>query len=156
MISILSLILIGFLCVSSSGKLPPELPGDEIKQEDINFLLPSDTIPETDESPKKTVAWYDKTAATWLAPSISEQMASDRTNIPIGKGAVFIPRFSDSENEPDVEVIGSDGSTMVTGKSGTSISVEPGSYRIMLGNGTHRQRISRQVEVVESKTVPVL
>ena len=156
MTPILSLLFISFLFIVSFGELPPELPGEEIKQEDINWLLPNDSIPLTEKTVKKPLTWYDKAAKTWLAPPLSEQMASDRTNIPIGKGAVFIPRFSDPENEPDIEIVGPDGSILTTGKSGSSIPLEPGNYHIILGNGTHRQRITRQIEVIESKTVPVL
>lgn len=141
--------------VSCFSELPPALPGEEITDQYLRWKMPVDTIKQKAKE-KKTVEWYDKVAKTWEAPPISEQMAKDRTTVPMGKGGIFIPRLTELHKEPDIEIVDSLKRTVVSGEPGVTYSVEPGKYSVMIGSGTHRQRIIRNVEVEEFNTVPVL
>ncbi len=146
-----------FCCSSIVAELPADLPGEEITQEYMQWVLPKDTaLVSTDTKTPISVPWYDKAAKTWDAPPLSEQMSSDRTNIPLGKGGIFIPRFSDLYRTPEIEILDPNGEVVQTGSPGKMFSVEPGTYFVVLGSGSHRQRIVRQVVVEESKSTPVL
>jgi hypothetical protein len=139
------------------AELPAELPGEEVTQEYMRWVLPKDTaLVSTDTKTPISAPWYDKAAKTWDAPPLSEQMSSDRTNIPLGKGGIFIPRFSDLYRTPEIEILDANGEVLQTGIPGKMFSVEPGTYFVVLGSGSHRQRIVRQVVVEESKATPVL
>jgi hypothetical protein len=139
------------------AELPADLPGEEVTQEYMQWVLPKDTVlVPTDTKTPITVPWYDKVAKTWDAPPLSEQMSSDRSNIPLGKGGIFIPRFSDLYRAPEIEILNANGDVVQTGSPGKMFSVEPGTYFVVLGSGSHRQRIVRQVVVEESKSTPVL
>jgi hypothetical protein len=139
------------------AELPADLPGEEVTQEFMRWVLPKDTVlVSTDTKTPISIPWYDKVAKTWDAPPLSEQMSSDRTNIPLGKGGIFIPRFSDLYRTPEIEILNTKGTVVQTGSPGKMFSVEPGTYFVVLGSGSHRQRIMRQVVVEESKSIPVL
>lgn len=136
---------------------PPELPGEEITEEYIQLMVPQDSVeakaPET--SPKSST-WFDRAMKTWEAPKLAQQLAQDPTNVPMGKGAVFVPTFTEGDLEPDVEIIDSLGNVVAYGKSGRRFSMLPGTYFVMLGSGTHRQLIVREVRIEEGKTVPLI
>ncbi len=147
-----------FFASSANAELPPELPGDEITQEHLNTEIPKDTV-------KKTVAtkpsgtglpWLDKAVNGWDAPSLAEQMAADEAAVPIGKGGIFIPRLTAAANEPDVNILDSADRTVVSGNTGRIFSMEPGSYKVVLGSGAHNQRLFRSVTVEEGKTITVI
>jgi len=143
----------------TAAELPPSLPGEEITDNILNMAIAPDTAKnnavKTGVS-KPAVQWFDKTAKTWEAPSLSEQMSKDRTTIPIGKGGIFVPRMTELHREPDIEIIDSTGKSVADGEPGVTYSVEPGKYFVMLGSGAHKQRIVRHVEVTELKNTPVL
>ncbi|MBN1309501.1 MAG: hypothetical protein JXA18_16395 [Chitinispirillaceae bacterium] len=147
-------------CLALSGRaaLPPELPGEEISQELLRWTIPRDTVGAQKMGPQKkdTLSWYDRAAKTWEAPPLLEQMASEKTNVPMGMGGIFVPRFTEANDEPDVEIMSPDGSPVKSGEPGRTYSVEPGKYYVLLGSGAHRQRLVRQVEVTESKTTPIM
>lgn len=150
-------LLVLFCWSSVLAELPADLPGEEVTQEYMRWVLPKDTtIVSTDTKTPIAVPWYDKVAKTWDAPPLSEQMSSDRSNIPLGKGGIFIPRFSDLYRTPEIEILNTNGDVVQTGGPGKMFSVEPGTYFVVLGSGSHRQRIMRQVVVEESKSTPVL
>jgi hypothetical protein len=139
------------------GELPSDLPGEEVTQDYMKWVLPKDTTPPvTNPGQPLITTWYDKVAKTWDAPAIAEQMASDRSHIPLGKGGIFIPRFSEFHRSPDIEIINQEGEVMASGEIGKTYSVVPGTYFVILGSGSHRQRIVRQVIVEESKATPVI
>lgn len=140
----------------SRGELPSELPGEEITQEYLKWAVPEDTArKQIDTLAKASPAWYDKAAKTWNAPALMVQLSSDRTNVPLGMGGIFVPRFTESGNEPNIEITDSSGHSIVSGEPGRTYCVEPGKYQVMLGSGSHRQRIVRTIDVQESRTTPV-
>lgn len=149
------LIVVAFTC--PRGELPPDLPGEDITEEYIRWQIPLDSLKQQEsEGTNRTTAWYDNVAKTWEAPPLSEQMSTDRINVPLGKGGIFIPRFTDAKNEPDVEIIDPDGHTIGSGETGITYNVEPGPYYVVLGSGSHRQRIVKNIEVKESRITPVM
>jgi hypothetical protein len=141
-----------------SAELPPDLPGEEVSKEMFRRRIPRDTIgaQRVGVQKKDTLTWYDRAAKTWEAPPLAEQMSAERASVPMGMGGIFVPRFTEANDEPDVEILSTDGESVKGGEPGQTFSVEPGSYFVMLGSGSHRQRIVRQVEVTEAKTTPVM
>lgn len=140
------------------AELPPDLPGDEISHEQLNWSLPRDTANvELNVTPQGTgLAWLDKAQKTWDAPTMAEQMAGGDNFIPIGKGGIFVPRFSSEGTSPDINIRDAKGRIVISGNAGTTFKVEPGTYTVILGSGAHRQRIVRAVSVEEGRTVPLI
>ena len=91
----------------------------------------------------------------WLMPTPEEQLARDKTEIPIGKGALFVPSITGPEYEPPA--------TVVTEKETLAISLaqrvilDPGPYVVVISSGTPAQGVSVAVDVKEGETtlVPV-
>ena len=86
---------------------------------------------------------------------MTQQIDEDETPIPLGKGAVFVPRMSDPQLEPDVQIADSIGKVVLTGKPGKKYCLIPGTYSVRLGNGTTKQRIEKWVVVDEGRTTPL-
>ncbi len=144
-------------CHTLRAELPPALPGEEITDHVLRKTLVQDTIRNgTKDTLRPVTLWYDKAARTWDAPSLTDQMSKDNTIVPMGKGGVFIPRMTQLHKEPDVEIVDSMGVSVAGGETGVTYPLEPGSYYVMLGSGTHKQRIVRKVEILEFRTVPVI
>jgi len=144
------------------AELPPDLPGEEITDQVIKTFIISDSLSKNgnslnkSDSSKSVLHWFDKAAKTWEATAISEQISKDRTKVPMGKGGIFIPRMTELHDEPDIEIVDTAGKSVVSGEPGVTYSVEPGPYFIMIGSGTHKQRIVRRAVVEELRTTPVL
>ncbi|NLE01668.1 MAG: hypothetical protein GX640_17525 [Fibrobacter sp.] len=141
----------------SYSELPPDLPGEEMTQDYIWSTIPRD-IPvknQTADTANSEANGIVKIEKTWDAPSISEQISASRTTVPMGKGGILIPRFTDRGNEPDVEVIDPEGVSIGTTRPGNIITVEPGTYFVIMGSGSHQQKIVRKVTVQESQVTPV-
>jgi hypothetical protein len=153
-------LVLGVFCPAGVvfGELPPDLPGEEVSKEMFRKAIPRDTIGVQKVGPqrKDTLTWYDRAAKTWEAPPLAEQMSGDKSSIPMGMGGIFVPRLTEANDEPDVEILSLDGTSIKGGEPGQTFSVEPGKYYVMLGSGSHRQRLVRQVEVAETKTTPVM
>lgn len=94
-------------------------------------------------------------SANWLAASVEDQLARERTLIPMGKGAVFVPSFTEPRREPEVTVTTLGGKPVKTGTTGQRILVDSGSYTVRLGSGTSMQQIPVDVKVDEGHTTVV-
>lgn len=139
------------------AELPPSLPGYEITDQILQSVIPADTSKSKEEKNEKPkIEWYDVAAKTWEAPIISEQMSKDLSVVPLGKGGVFIPRLTELHKEPDIQIVDSSGHTVTSGRTGITYSLEPGKYSVLIGSGTHRQRIVKQITIQEFKNIPVL
>ena len=152
--------ILSIMLLSTCGifaELPSDLPGDEVTEELLRWAIPRDSIGAQKVGPKRkdTLSWFDKAAKTWEAPPLAEQM-SKSSDVPMGMGGIFVPRFTEANDEPDVEIMSPNGTSLKSGEPGQVFAVPPGSYYVLLGSGSHRQRLVRQVEVTESKTVPVM
>ena len=140
------------------AELPPALPGEELSQEYLNWAVPKDTSKKKVDTATagSGMRWLDKAQKSWDAPTLVEQLSADETFVPMGKGGIFVPRITASQNEPDVDILDSARKPVISGPTGHTFGVEPGRYVVMLGSGGHNQRIVRTVTVEEGRTVPVL
>jgi hypothetical protein len=86
---------------------------------------------------------------------VSQQVDEDETPIPIGKGAVFVPRMSSPSLEPDVQIADSLGKVVLTGTPGKKFCLIPGTYSVLMGNGTTKQRIQKWVVIDEGRITPL-
>jgi hypothetical protein len=148
----------GMLLSAVFAELPPDLPGDEISHEQIDWSLPRDTAKQALNITAQGTGlpWLDKAQKTWDAPPLAEQMAGVDNFIPIGKGGIFIPRLSSEGSSPDINIRDAKGRLVASGNAGTTFRVEPGTYKVLIGSGTHNQRMVRTVSVEEGKTIPVI
>ncbi len=148
------------IALGSIAELPPELPGEELTQEYLNWAVNRDTSQKKDTIltgvSRSKGSWLEAAMKTWDAPPLSVQQAADQTIIPFGKGGIFIPRFTETNYEPDVEIMDPDGEFAISGEAGRTYTLEPGDYYVMLGSGTHRQRIVKKIQISEGKTVPLV
>lgn len=92
--------------------------------------------------------------STWDSPPVAVQLQMDPTIVPIGKGAVFVPVMTDSDNEPVYGII-SDGRMIQDSKTGYRIPLAPGEYTVLYGSGTKDQMIQKKVRVEEGATTVV-
>jgi hypothetical protein len=88
---------------------------------------------------------------TWDSPPSLTQLEMDDTIVPIGKGAVFCPCMTESENEPVYGVL-DEGKIIKDAKPGHRIILTPGTYTIVYGSGTKDQMMKKQVRVEEGAT----
>ncbi len=94
-------------------------------------------------------------SANWLAASIEDQLARERTLIPMGKGAVFVPSFTEPRREPEVNITTPGGKQVKTGTTGQRILVDSGEYIVRLGSGTSVQQFPVELHVDEGHTTVV-
>ncbi len=150
--------LIGlWLCTTIAAAPPPKIPGEDItdaagafsKIRDSAVLAPP---PASPFSP----TWLENAIKTWDAPPFPQQIEEDSKIIPVGKGAIFIPRFSDPALEPTIQIDDANGKLYAWGETGKKYLAVPGEYSVMLGSGTVSQRILKKVKVTEGSVTPVL
>ncbi|HEX3019396.1 MAG TPA: hypothetical protein VHP36_03800 [Chitinispirillaceae bacterium] len=140
------------------AELPSNLPGEEITHEYLKYSIKKDStlFKSAPLSVRDSSAWFESVQKTWDAPSLAEQMASDKVTVPLGKGGIFIPRFTIRGTEPDIEIVDAEGQVYASGEPGETQAVEPGIYFAILGSGTQRQKIVNKIKIEESKTVPLV
>ena len=140
------------------AELPSDLPGEEISNEYLNYSIKKDStlIKSVPMEARDSADWFTNVQKTWDAPPLVEQMASVKSNVPLGKGGIFIPRLTIRGNEPDFEIVDAEGHMHASGEPGETQTVEPGVYFIILGSGSQRQKIVKKVEIEESKTIPLI
>lgn len=134
------------LAPSIDGAQLPELPGAEI------FDAPATARTQGYDS-AGPVEYFR--LGNWTAPSISDQMSRDATLLTLGKGAVFLPTFTEGRLEPEVAVFDAKGNPVADGHSGSRILLDSGSYRIQFGSGSAGRTIRRRVRVSEGQTTIV-
>ena len=157
-------LLILTLCFSGTvyADMNFELPGEELTQERVDrsrsvqriSLPPAAERTQFTESsdPAETNDWLEEVMKTWNSPPLSVQFAANRAILPFGKGGIFIPKMTEINHEPDIEIVDKNGNTVSSGESGRTHVVEPGEYTVMVGSGSQRQRIEKSVTVEEGKT----
>lgn len=97
----------------------------------------------------------EKRSNNWLSPDVEEQLARDRTLIPLGQGAVFVPTYSEPRREPEISVFSTSGKLVKNGQSGERILLDSGAYSLKFGSGTLVQQIRVDVAVDEGHTTVV-
>jgi len=142
---------------------PPDLPGEELTDRqvfqqkrstgDAGAAVIEDAIAKASRTER---SWLEGAMATWNAPPLYVQQSADETMVPYGKGAIFIPTYTETNSEPDVEVFNLEGELVATDQPGRSITLEPGEYRVALGSGSRQQRIEKNVKVVEGAAQPLV
>lgn len=140
------------------AELPSDLPGEEISNEYLNYSIKKDSIlvKSVPVEVRDSSKWFETVQKTWDAPTLAEQMASVKSNVPLGKGGIFIPRLTIRGNEPDIEIVDAEGHLYTSGEPGETQTVEPGVYFVILGSGSQRQKIVNKVTIEESKTIPLV
>jgi hypothetical protein len=136
-----------FAASVAGAALDEGLPGEEVV-----------SVPRAATDPGTPLAQPATDSATgenWLAPSVHEQLARDPVLVPLGKGAIFIPTFSEPRREPEIAVFDSAGDLVATGQAGTRILLDSGSYEIRLGSGASGRRLRKVVHVDEGRTATV-
>ena len=91
---------------------------------------------------------------TWESPTVSTQLEMDETLVPIGKGAIFCPAMTNSENEPVYGVL-KDGKMVENARMGKRIPLAPGVYTVVYGSGTVDQMMQKTVRVEEGSTTVI-
>ena len=91
----------------------------------------------------------------WSEPPADEQLAADRTAIPIGKGAVFVPSMTGALNEPPVILVAEGSDAVLDIPTGERVLVDPGHYVVIVSSGSPSQGVATAVEVVEGETATV-
>jgi hypothetical protein len=147
--------MVAFAAVAAIAGLPPPLPGQEITGEASSSVKSDTAAVRAPAMSPYAPEWYMEAAKTWEAPPLSRQLDEDEASIPIGKGAVFVPRLSDQSLEPDVQIADSAGKIVLSGKPGRKFCLIPGTYSVIMGNGSIRQRITKWVTIDEGKVIPL-
>lgn len=92
---------------------------------------------------------------SWSEPPIVEQLEADRTPIPIGKGAVFVPTLTGSLNEPPIILVKEGTDEVIDISTGQRVLVDPGDYVVIVSSGTPAQGVGQAIAVVEGETTTV-
>ena len=121
------------------------LPGEEVTTDP--GIAPRASKPRPPQSADSV------TGLNWIAPPVHEQLARDPVLIALGKGALFVPTFSEPRREPEIAVLdATTGELVATGQSGHRILLDSGNYEIRLGSGVSARRLRREVRVDEGRT----
>lgn len=95
------------------------------------------------------------TGANWLAPPVHEQLARDPILLALGKGAIFMPTFSEPRREPDLAIVNAAGELVAAGQTGRRILLDAGDYEIRFGSGVSARRLRTSVRVEEGRTTTI-
>jgi hypothetical protein len=129
----------------ASAVQPGELPGEDV----------SGTIPVVRENDKVTAAAPAARPTNWLSPPVDEQLSRDRTLIPLGKGALFLPTYTEPRREPEISVLNERGRVIQSGTPGERILLDSGSYEVHYGSGTVSQQMQATVTIEEGHTTVI-
>jgi len=91
----------------------------------------------------------------WSEPSVIEQLEADRTAIPIGKGAVFVPTLTGALNEPPTILVREGTDEVLDIPTGQRFLVDPGDYVVIVSSGTPAQGVGQAITVEEGETTTV-
>jgi hypothetical protein len=123
---------------------PGELPG-----EDVSGLTP--VIAPSESAAQASQA----RPVNWLSPPLEEQLSRDRILLPFGKGAVFLPTYTEPRREPEISVLNARGRVVQTGLPGERILLDSGSYAVRYGSGTSSQQMQENIVVTEGHTTVI-
>jgi hypothetical protein len=149
--------MVGSWCAASYAAAPPAIPGQDITESynTLSRLTDTSVLAPPPASPHSPL-WFQTAEKTWDAPPLSQQIEEDTAVVPVGKGAIFIPRLSDPALEPTVQINEPEGKLYKWGETGKKYTALPGEYSVMLGSGSIKQRIVKKITVEERKTAPII
>jgi hypothetical protein len=148
----LVVILAQMLALFAFAVPPPDLPGIEVTDSEI-ALEQSKKLVQTQNT--ESMGLYENKG--WTAPNLEEQLNRDETFIGMGKGAIFVPRFTESRLEPEYKAIKIDSLSKEyaerewLGKTGSRLVVPYGKYKVIMGSGSGNNHFEYIVEVKEGK-----
>jgi hypothetical protein len=158
-----SLTLLWLLMTLPSPARPPSgIPGKDITEEYSRQLIDRDSLSTKrpahlwSDRDSTSSTWLDSMAQSWEAPSLAQQLAKHQEEIPFGKGAVYIPCLSEPDLEPSIEVLDSTGKLVASGRCGRQYALLPGTYRLVLGNGSYAHRLKRSFTITRGNVTPVI
>lgn len=123
------------------------LPGDEVVSE-----------PRAVVSPKSRTVAHPVDSATglnWIAPPVHEQLARDPVLVTLGKGALFVPTYSEPRREPELVIFDRSGDMVSTGQTGRRVLLDSGTYEVRFGSGVSARRLRTTVRIDEGRTTTV-
>ncbi len=142
---------------------PPDLPGEELTDRqvfqqkrsigDAGAAAIDDAVSKASRTER---SWLEGAMETWNAPPLYMQQATDASIIPYGKGGIFIPTYTETNSEPDIEIFDLKDSLVASDQPGRTITLEPGEYKVTLGSGSRQQRIVKNVRVEEGAAQPLI
>jgi hypothetical protein len=91
----------------------------------------------------------------WTEPPPEVQLLRDRTEIPLNKGAIFVPSLTGPLNEPPVILVDADSEEVLDIPTGERVLVDPGSYVVIVSSGSPMQGVGISVDVAEGDTTMV-
>jgi hypothetical protein len=136
--------LVLILALPAAAQVLDGLPGEEVTgvPRPAAPLRPAEAPPPADSV----------TGMNWLAPPVHEQLARDPVLVSLGKGALFVPTFSEPRREPDIAVFNADGDLVATGQPGHRILLDSGDYEVRVGSGAGARRMRFEARVDEGRT----
>jgi hypothetical protein len=90
----------------------------------------------------------------WLSRPVHLQLSRDPALVTLGKGAVFVPTYSEGRREPEVAVYRG-GNEVATGQTGTRILLDSGTFDVRFGSGPAGRRLRSSVRIEEGHTTTV-
>ncbi|MDQ3000572.1 MAG: hypothetical protein M3Y08_04850 [Fibrobacterota bacterium] len=141
---ILSVVLLTALLPARAAQIG-DLPGEDVSTGEV----------EKSQKKVKTRVPKAKRTTTWLAPAVEEQLSRDRSLIPLGMGALFVPTYTEPRREPEVAVLNRNGKLVKSGQTGQRILLDSGTYTLKFGSGTTIQQLPAEVVIEEGHTTVV-
>jgi hypothetical protein len=139
--------VLGAFSLADAASVIDALPGDEVVAEPKGM---------TAQKPRLATQYVDSiTGLNWMAPPVHEQLSRDPVLVTLGKGAVFIPTFSEPRREPELVIFDAKGDVAATGQTGTRILLDSGTYEVRFGSGVSARRLRTTVQVKEGRTATV-
>jgi hypothetical protein len=121
------------------------LPGEDVSGGEVEQSA-GKVIKGTSAAPRNS---------NWLSPPVEEQLSRDGTLIPLGKGALFVPTYTEPRREPEVSILDPHGKLVKSAQTGERILLDSGDYSIRFGSGTSGQQIPMIVSIEEGHTTVV-
>lgn len=122
-----------------------DLPGEDV----------TTTAPIVTQSDKVTQPAPAPRPSNWLSPAVDEQLTRDRILIPLGKGAIFLPTYTEPRREPEISILNARGRVVQTGLPGERILLDSGSYDVRYGSGTSSQQMQAAAVIEEGHTTVI-
>lgn len=136
-------------CLAACALYPPE-----IDPQALRCLLPGQVgagvVPQPAPPPAATVLGPDPTRSWDDHP----QLRADRTVVPAGMGAAFVPSLGLGDREPVITAL-SGRTAQAEGRPGRRMVLAPGAYTLHFGDGAEHQQVRIPIQVAAGRTTVV-